>query len=375
MNNTMATQHPDDSVRAWTFDELVRDGLSSIPAYAPQWTQHNVSDPGITLVELFAYVTEILAYRALRVTPDAKLYFLRLLDGGRTARTDALRGGSSAAIDAAIAQRVHELSQVECAVTPHDFEQLAVNAARERLGPDAAVRAMAVPGVDLRPAAQRDLRAAVRPGDISLVLAPERELNSEALAELLRHVEDTLTPRCLLTSRLHVVRPIYLQVSVGCRLALHWGATWDATLDAIDASLEQRFGAGTPGQSSPRPFGMPLHLAEVIEAIDRSEGVDYVEDLILWGIESNSEDDSGEADDGLGGRIGVRIGRAASPGVDSRLGGRISLPARRLRLDAAGGVESVQLHAWEQVRVRLARDAVEEIDDADGDVPGERRGQ
>ena len=39
-------------------DELVR----RIPVYTPEWTDHNASDPGITLIELFAFLGENLLY-------------------------------------------------------------------------------------------------------------------------------------------------------------------------------------------------------------------------------------------------------------------------------------------------------------------------
>ena len=38
-----------------------------IPRYAPGWTDHNVSDPGITVLELFAWLTEAMLYRINRV--------------------------------------------------------------------------------------------------------------------------------------------------------------------------------------------------------------------------------------------------------------------------------------------------------------------
>ena len=38
-----------------------------IPAWAPAWTNHNASEPGITLIELFAYLSEMLLYRLNRV--------------------------------------------------------------------------------------------------------------------------------------------------------------------------------------------------------------------------------------------------------------------------------------------------------------------
>src|SRR5215218_1005111 len=56
-------------------DELVR----RIPVYTPEWTDHNASDPGITLIELFAFLGENLLYRFNQIPEAAKLAFLRLL--------------------------------------------------------------------------------------------------------------------------------------------------------------------------------------------------------------------------------------------------------------------------------------------------------
>src|SRR6266568_2308896 len=56
-------------------DELVQ----RIPIYAPEWTDHNPSDPGITLLELFAYLGENLLYRFNQIPESTKLAFLKLL--------------------------------------------------------------------------------------------------------------------------------------------------------------------------------------------------------------------------------------------------------------------------------------------------------
>src|SRR6185436_5499612 len=56
-------------------DELVR----RIPVYTPEWTDHNASDPGITLIELFAFLGENLLFRFNQIPDATKLAFLRLL--------------------------------------------------------------------------------------------------------------------------------------------------------------------------------------------------------------------------------------------------------------------------------------------------------
>src|SRR5258708_18526410 len=62
------------------YADLVEEALAMIPIHAPEWTNHNASDPGITLVELFAYLTEMLIYRLNRVTVENIVAFLNLID-------------------------------------------------------------------------------------------------------------------------------------------------------------------------------------------------------------------------------------------------------------------------------------------------------
>src|SRR6266478_8653415 len=62
------------------FDDLVAEMKALIPRNAPDWTNHNPSDPGITLIELFAFLTDMLLYRLNRVTEAQVRGFLRLLN-------------------------------------------------------------------------------------------------------------------------------------------------------------------------------------------------------------------------------------------------------------------------------------------------------
>ena len=61
------------------FQELVDDAKRMIMARCPTWTDHNVSDPGITLIETFAYMTAVLLYRLNRVPDRLYLKFLDLI--------------------------------------------------------------------------------------------------------------------------------------------------------------------------------------------------------------------------------------------------------------------------------------------------------
>ncbi|HNP69959.1 MAG TPA: putative baseplate assembly protein [Kouleothrix sp.] len=65
-----------------TFQELVDQAKKLIPQYCPEWTDHNVSDPGITLIELFASMTEMLLYRVNKLPDKVYLKLLELVGLG-----------------------------------------------------------------------------------------------------------------------------------------------------------------------------------------------------------------------------------------------------------------------------------------------------
>jgi hypothetical protein len=62
-----------------TYADLVLEARALIPRYAPQWTDHNPSDPGITLIELFAWLTEIIIFRLNRIPETSEARFVELL--------------------------------------------------------------------------------------------------------------------------------------------------------------------------------------------------------------------------------------------------------------------------------------------------------
>jgi hypothetical protein len=73
----MALTLPRLDDRRWA--DLVEEGRSLLPLYAPGWTDHNLHDPGITLMELFAWIAEMDLYRLDRVPAAHIRKFLALL--------------------------------------------------------------------------------------------------------------------------------------------------------------------------------------------------------------------------------------------------------------------------------------------------------
>ncbi|HEX4947620.1 MAG TPA: putative baseplate assembly protein [Blastocatellia bacterium] len=62
-----------------SFDDLVAELLARIPAHTPEWTNPRLGDPGRTLLELFAWLTDTMLYRVNLIPERQRLAFLRLL--------------------------------------------------------------------------------------------------------------------------------------------------------------------------------------------------------------------------------------------------------------------------------------------------------
>jgi predicted phage baseplate assembly protein len=73
----MALPTPDLDDRR--FQDLVNDAKRMVMRRCPEWTDHNVSDPGVTLIETFAFMTDQLLFRLNQVPDRLYLTFLNLI--------------------------------------------------------------------------------------------------------------------------------------------------------------------------------------------------------------------------------------------------------------------------------------------------------
>src|SRR5436305_3359186 len=61
------------------YDDLLGAAIARIPVHRPEWTNFNHSDPGVTLIEVFAFLTESLLYRANQIPERNRKSFPQLL--------------------------------------------------------------------------------------------------------------------------------------------------------------------------------------------------------------------------------------------------------------------------------------------------------
>lgn len=73
----MPIRLPNLDDRSW--EEIRDEALRRIPVHTPEWTNFNSSDPGVTLIEVFAFMTESLLYRSNLIPERNRLKFLSLL--------------------------------------------------------------------------------------------------------------------------------------------------------------------------------------------------------------------------------------------------------------------------------------------------------
>ncbi|WP_224245078.1 LamG-like jellyroll fold domain-containing protein [Hyalangium gracile] len=104
-----------------TYAQLVEEARALIPMLSPGWTDHNPSDPGISLLEMFAWLTEMTVYRLDQVPERSYWTFLELLNGPGWERP--VNTGADA-LETAMRDTVRELRERYRAVTCEDFEHL-----------------------------------------------------------------------------------------------------------------------------------------------------------------------------------------------------------------------------------------------------------
>ena len=140
-----------------TFADLVEEARGLIRTYDPAWTNHNPSDPGITLLELFAWLAEMLLYRSDQVPDRHLVTFLRLLNGPEW------EPPRDRPLDEAVRATVLGLRGRYRAVTAADYEALAREASAD------VARARCVARRYLGGGTEEE-RLVPRPGHVSVIV-------------------------------------------------------------------------------------------------------------------------------------------------------------------------------------------------------------
>lgn len=269
-----------------TYAELVEEARASITGFHPGWTDHNPSDPGIALIELLAWLSEMVIYRTGQL-PERNVHtFLNLLDGG------APPADSHVSLGERTRTTMRTLRERWRAVTPEDYEYLALN---QWPGSEEARKLASSEGVApglarARCLADRDLsgegevaRSAYRPGHMSLVVLPAGDLSDTNQKKLSSKLQDFFRERRLLTTHLHVSGPTYVRIGISATLYLRDDAVAGPVPENARAALARYFDPRLGGRGGDGwPFGREVPIAEVYATLDTVPGVEFVEDVEFY---------------------------------------------------------------------------------------------
>ncbi|WP_219903932.1 baseplate protein J [Stenomitos frigidus] len=255
---------------------------SLIPSECSEWTDHNPSDTGIILLELFAWLTDLLLYQVNQVPDKSYEVFLQLLKGD--AKFSAKQNGESVdpqALQKATQEAILTLRQRYRAVTARDYEILVMENFNVKVN---RVKAFANSNLTVKPQPTEPVTGhkPTDTGHISLVVMPQGAQNPFVVPdqtfkdEIFKFLDD----RRLLGTKHHVVYPDYVQISVSAKLHLEPGRVFDQVKTICINQLAQFFHPLSSGKDQQGwPFGRSVYISEIYQQLDQVEGVDYVQDL------------------------------------------------------------------------------------------------
>lgn len=261
-----------------TYADLTTEAQALIPSLYPTWTNHNPSEPGIVLMELFAWLTETVLYQLNEIPEQNVETFLRLLGGVREPQEPLESATQRTILDLRTLYRAVTTADYETlALTqwPHSEQALALQAAGETIE---LLRVRAAPRRNLA-APNSGARLDQAPGHLSLVIIPAvGEPFPQPSAELCRQVWAFLDARRLLTVRHHVVGPVYVAVQLELTIFLRSDAPPAETLRQVYATLAAFFDPISGGPDGTGwPFGRDIFVSEIHAELEKLPLIDFVE--------------------------------------------------------------------------------------------------
>ena len=252
--------------------DLTEEARSLIPATAPEWTNFNPTDPGITLIEMLAFVSETLMYQLNRISDKSVLEFLMLINGVEWKQEkERLERKAPLERQKELLEQKRSAAQLvdrPCrAVTAADFERLACGVAN-------VSRAKCIPGRNLE-SEEADSQVTQAPGHISVVIltgagkAPTRELRLQ--------VRQALEPARLLTTRLHVVGPRYVKLRVQVAIVPRRGANPEAVREEATERIRRFFDPLNGGfEGKGWPLGRNAFVSDIYQILSDLPDIDAV---------------------------------------------------------------------------------------------------
>lgn len=269
------------------FADLIQELTALIPGYNSAWTNFNPTDPGITLLELFAWLADQTLYRANRIPEKSYVNFLKIMDV-------QLDQGEN--IESGVHRARSILNERYRAITSADYEVLTLEK-MDDIRDGLSGRAIVLSNLDLSyiPDDITEWSTLIKDGHISIIVIPRctgednpycdssSTSGPSPSQELLQELEDFLKDRRIISTFVHLVPPVYLAIELEAVIALKSDAFPKKTGELAESRIAEYF---DPVDGGPEgrgwPAGRSFHKSEFFQLLEGTEGVDHVESTRIF---------------------------------------------------------------------------------------------
>lgn len=280
----MPIQLPD--LAGKTYKDIVDEMLASIPNYTDRWTNHNPSDPGITVLELLSWIAEMTLYRIDRMPEESYINFLRLVAGTSGAEVgevlldmenkpgsdrarikllkflEEIESGSKKSIPEIKAQVQGFLDSHYRAITKDDFCALSMEVTQD--SENAKVKRVIV---------------FEHPDKVEVIIVSD---SRDKYDELIKKVAGYLHPRRLVGTRIKVTAPEYTEVRIDVGIVCSIHANPFTVTKNVETKIRQYLdpitgGADDKGWTYKRTLTVFEidHIIEETDGVERAKYVDF----------------------------------------------------------------------------------------------------
>lgn len=264
-----------------TFDDLMKEMIASIPKYTKEWTNFNPSDPGITILELLAWISEALIYRINIVPEESYVNFLKLVAGDTvydetdTAHKKILeylkgiaQGKVRKDIQSMKAEAQKFLNSRYRAITEDDFKELALEACSEIKKTD-----------ETFPEIKR-AKVFVSSSKVDVVIILEYKDLPENEKIIIEPVKKYLEPRRLIGTIVEVKLAEYTKINLKITIACKSYAQPETVKASVREAVNTYFDSIKGGpEGKGWPYRRNLMVYELFHVIERIDGVKYVSEV------------------------------------------------------------------------------------------------
>ncbi len=294
------------------YKDISNEMLESIPKYTDKWTNHNPSDPGITILEMLAWIGETILYRIDRIPEETYISFLRLVAGAADLE-DVKELLKDSDLDSSHRHVLELLKEVECgkeksveeikasvliflnshyrAVTEEDFRKLSIEATAEtaNLG-------------NSSPKVKRAIVSA-RSRKVEIVVVPDVWVEYEGLPEtekeakyeaLIKKVYDYLYPRRLIGTIVEVKKPVFTPIKISIKIVSSTHVKFETVEEDVKSRIKNYLDPLTGGpEGKGWPYGRLLTVYEISQVVEETEGVERTCSILFDDEDLNEKKNGG----------------------------------------------------------------------------------